>query len=83
MMYVNEGVVITIIGATGKRAANKQAKTHGNHKGVPTEQPKAQKHAQPANVRPISKQNGREMLKKCLPSNQKHKNMHNRQTCGQ
>ena len=30
---------------------------------MPTEQPNAQKHAQPANVRPINKQKGREMLK--------------------
>ena len=83
MMYVNEGVVITIIGATGKRAANKQAKWQGNAKEVPTEQPKAQKHAQPANVRPISKQKRTETIKEYLPSNQKRKNMHNRQTCGQ
>ena len=41
---------------TSKSAANKQTKRQGNVKGPPTEQPKAQKHAQPANVRPISKQ---------------------------
>ena len=35
---------------TGKRAGNKQAKLHGKHKGVSTEKPKAQKHAQTANV---------------------------------
>ena len=39
---------------TGKRAAIKEEKQHFNAKGAPTEQPKVQKQAQPAKVRPIS-----------------------------
>ena len=45
----------------------------GNAKGTPTEQPNAQKHPQPANVRPISKQKRRETLKEPLQSNPKRK----------
>ena len=55
----------------------------GNAKGTPTEQPNAQKHAQPANVWPISKRKGRQTLMELLPINQKRKNMHNQQVCGQ
>ena len=68
---------------TSKRAPNKQAKTHGNHNGAPTVQPKAQKHAQPSKVRPISMHKCMEMLMERLPTNQIHKNIHNRQTSGQ
>ena len=68
---------------TSKCAANKQAKKQRNSKGAPTDQPQAQEHAQPASVRPIYKENGRETLKQRLPSNQKCKYMHNRQACGQ
>ena len=55
---------------------------HGNHKGAPTKQPKAQKHAQPANMCQRSKQKGGEMLKVRLPSNQMRKNRSNQQMCG-
>ena len=55
---------------------------HGNHKRAPTEQPKAQKYAQPANVQQRSKQKGGEMLKVRLPSNQMRKNRPNQQMCG-
>ena len=64
-------------------AANKQAKRQGNEKGAPTVQPKARKYAQPANLRPMNTQKGRETKKGRLPSNLKRKNMHNQQMCGQ
>ena len=56
-----------------KGAANKQAKMQRNSNGVTTDQRKEKKHAQPANVREISNQNGRSTLKESLPSNKKGK----------
>ena len=69
--------------STSESAANKQAKRQGNAKRALPEQQYAQKHALPANMRPINKQKGRETLKESLPSNHKDKNMSKRQTCGQ
>ena len=47
-----------------------QSKNTWKPTGVRTEQPKVQKHAQPANLWPKSKQNGRETLMERLSSNQ-------------
>ena len=54
-----------------------------NAKGVLIEQSEAQKHAQPAKGWPINKEKQIQMLKECLLSNQKRKNMHNQLKDGQ
>ena len=48
-----------------------------NTKGVLIEQSKAHKQVQQAKGWPTNKEKRREMLKECLLSNQKRKNMHN------
>ena len=64
--------------------ANKQAKRQGKAKRAPTEQPNAQKHAQPANVRPMSKQTTcGKPCNSAYRASKSTKNMHNQQTCGQ
>ena len=62
--------------------ASKPAKTHVSAKGVVIEQ-QEQKHIQPAKGRPVNKYKRMEMLKECLFSHQKCKNMHNQLKRGQ
>ena len=65
------------------KTANKYEKKKEKCKAVLIDPQNARKHAQPAKGRLINEQKGMEMLKECLLSTKKSKNMHNQLKDGQ